>query len=81
MSAPIGRGERMVLTGYDDVLEIRLEPFSVDALRPEKFISRQITWTALTYAAMDLFGHTVGAMRERLTVSDRPPQRPDPLLG
>lgn len=65
-SAPIGRGERMVLTGYDDVLHIRLEPFVVDGMRPEKYVEQRVTWEALEHAIVDLFPQLVGAMRDAL---------------
>lgn len=72
-SAPIGRGERMVLTGYDDVLHIRLEPFVVDGMRPAKSIDQRVTWEALEHAVVDLFPHLVGSLREKLASEPTPP--------
>lgn len=69
----IGRGERLILTGYTDYLHLRLEPFVADGVRPEKYIEQRITWEALAGSVIDLVPRVIGTMSERLS---RPPSDP-----
>jgi hypothetical protein len=65
----IGRGERLVLTGYDDVLHVRLE-----WERSDRRIDRRIAWIALENAVVggnELLAQLIADMREKLAMPPR----------
>jgi non-homologous end joining protein Ku len=59
----IGRGERLVLTGFEDALHVRLESFAM-----VREVERNISWDLLEKAVVDILPQTIGAMREQLNV-------------